>query len=138
MSPWIEASLPNKKCRAKKPKMEDAILLTPKFLMVLKLCYVVLPMTSDVIKSMLDYLHVLKAKDIRPVYNRASCGMNEILWAPNLWLSIGQLVLRILDFVYFLVDINLGEFLFNFPCPDLLIQYSGIDLVSFMKHSLVC
>jgi hypothetical protein len=41
------------------------------------------------------------------------------------------LALRVLDFGYFLVDIDLGEFFLYFPFPEILRPYSGIDLTPF-------
>jgi hypothetical protein len=131
MPAWIQGPLPNFRTRAKQPKREDAVLLTPKFLKILKRRYVIVPRTSDEIKSLVDYFYVPKASDIRPVYNGASCGLNVSLWAPNFWLPIGRSALRVLDFGYFSVDIDLGEFFLNFPFPELLRYYSGIDLTPF-------
>jgi hypothetical protein len=113
--------------------MEDAILLTPKFLKILNRGYVVLPLTSESIKSLVAYFYVPKAKDIRPVYNGKECKINDALWAPNFWLPVGRSALRVLDFGYFSVDIDLGEFFLNFPFPELLRQYSGIDLTPFAE-----
>jgi hypothetical protein len=44
--------------------MEDIILLTPKFLKILKCGSVVIPLTSKAIKYVVDYFYVPKAKDI--------------------------------------------------------------------------
>jgi hypothetical protein len=101
MPAWIRGPLPNYKTRAKKPKQEDAVLLTPKFLKILLRGYVVIPLTEDQIKSLVDYFYVPKAKDIRPVYDGKKCGINEALFAPNFWLPIGCSAIRVLDFGYF-------------------------------------
>lgn len=85
----------------------------------------------DDTKSLIDYFYVPKATDIRPVYNGASCGINRALWAPNFWLPIAKAALWLLGVGYFSVDIDLGEFFLNFPFPELLRQYSGIDLTPF-------
>jgi hypothetical protein len=87
--------------------MEDAILLSPKFLKILSQCYVIVPETGEAIfKSLVNYFYVSKAGNIRPVYNGSSCGLNTSLWAPNLWLPVARSALRVLDFGYFLVDID--------------------------------
>jgi hypothetical protein len=88
MPTWIQGLLPLYKRWAKKPKTEDAVLLTPKFLTILKRGCVVVPLTPDEIKSLVDYLYVAKANDIRPVYNGQECGINAALWAPNFWLPM--------------------------------------------------
>ena len=73
-------------------------MLAPKFLKILKRGYVTTPETFNEIKSVIDYFYVPNAKDIRPVYNGASCGINEALWSPNFWLPIAKSALRVLDF----------------------------------------
>jgi hypothetical protein len=65
MRPWIQEELPRYKRRAKKPKSEDAVLLTPKFLKILLRRYVVMADNPDDIKSLIDYFYVPKATDIR-------------------------------------------------------------------------
>jgi hypothetical protein len=54
------------------------------------------------------------------VYNGFSCSINNALWGPNFWLPIAKLALGVLDFGYFSVDIDLGEFFLNFPFPEIL------------------
>jgi hypothetical protein len=119
MPAWIQGPLPHYKQRSKKPKAEDAILLTPKFLKILKRGYLVMPLTPEEIKSLVNYFYVAKANDIRPVYNGQDCGINEALWAPNFWLPMARSALRVLFFGYFMVHIDLGEFFLNFPFPEL-------------------
>jgi hypothetical protein len=108
-------------------------LLAPKFLKILKRGYVGVPESAAEIKSLVDYFYVPKAQDIRPVYNGASCGINEALWSPNFWLPTPKWALRVVDFGYFSVDIDLGEFFLNFPFPEVLRQFSGIDLTPFVE-----
>jgi hypothetical protein len=131
MPAWIQGPLPRYKRRARTPKLEDATLLAPKFLKILKRKYVVLPDILKLIKSLVDYFYVPKAGDIRPVYDGAKCGLNDALWSPNFWLPIARAALRLLGFGYYSVDIDLGEFFLNFPSPEILRQYSGIDLTPF-------
>jgi hypothetical protein len=102
-----------------------------KFLKILKRHYVVIPDPLSSIKSLIDYFHVPKAKDICPVCNGASCGINGALWSPNFWLLTAKSALCVLDFNYFCVDINLGKFFLNFLYPAWLCQYSGIDLTPY-------
>ena len=40
---------------------------------------------------------------------------------------------RVIDFGYFMVDLDLGEFFLNFPYPELFREYSGIDLTPFAE-----
>jgi hypothetical protein len=46
--------------------------------------------------------------------------------------------LRVLGFGYYSVDIDLGEFFLNFPFPELLRNFSGIDLTPFRKALEKC
>jgi hypothetical protein len=83
---------------------------------------------SQEIKSLIDYFHIAKTKDIRPVYNGASCEVNEALWSPNCLLPIAKSTSRVLDFHYFSVDIDLGGFFLKFSFPEILRQFLGINL----------
>jgi hypothetical protein len=58
------------------------------------------------------------------VYNSTSCGIKMQLWAPNFWLPTAWLALRMLDFWFHVVDVNLGEFFLNFPLPEFLRAFS--------------
>jgi hypothetical protein len=131
MPPWILGPMPRYKQKAKTPKSEDAVLLAPKFVKILIRGYVTIPTEEQAIKSLIDYFYVPKDNDIRPVYNGASCGINLSLWAPNFWLPTGRSALRVLDFDYHMVDIDLGEFFLNFPLPEIISLFSGIDLTPF-------
>jgi hypothetical protein len=134
MPPWITGTLPRYKKRAKAPNLVDATLLALKFLKILLRRYVVVPEDfAEMLKSLVDYFYVPKAKDIRPVYDGKKCGINDSLWAPGFWLPIPKSALRVLDFFYHSVDIDLGEFFLNFPLPELLRQFSGIDLTPFVE-----
>jgi hypothetical protein len=134
MPAWIHAMLPWFKKRAKTPKPEDAILLAPEFLKILERRYVVIPDSFQDIRSLIDYFHVPKAEDIQPVYNGKKCGINDALWSPNFWLPFAIAALWLLDFGYVLVDIDLGEFFFNFPYPELLRQYLGYQFVAVHEN----
>ena len=128
MMPYIRGELPRHRHPARTPKREKFALYLPKLLKILDRRYVV---TSDLIKSFADYFDVEKDDDIRMVYNGTSCGLNWALWAPNFWLPTSKSALRVLDYGYFSVDVDLGEMFLNFPLPELLRQYSGIDLTPF-------
>jgi hypothetical protein len=133
MPAWIQGTLPRFKRRAKVPSLEDAMLLAPKFVTILERRYVLVPDAAHPVKSLVAYFHVPKAKDIRPVYNGKECGINDALWAPGFWLPIGRSAVRVLDFGYHSVDIDLGEFFLNFPYPEILRLLSGIDLTPFVE-----
>jgi hypothetical protein len=140
MDPYLQSEPPAFKQRVKKPKQEAFDLLLPKFQAILSRGYVVskqdsneLSALEDFIMSYIDYFGVPKADDIRVVYNGASCGLNETVWAPNFWLPTAKSATRVLNFNYCGVDLDLGEMFLNFPLPLLFRAFSGIDLTPFKE-----
>jgi hypothetical protein len=125
MPPWIQDSLPRHNRAAKTPKPEDAVLLLPKFHQILSRGYVSILEDASEINSLINYFYVPKDQDICPVYNGASCGINQAIWAPNFWLPMAKLALQVLGFGYYSVDIDLGEFFLNFPFPELLDNFQA-------------
>jgi hypothetical protein len=84
--------------RVKRPKQEAFKLLLPNFQAILARGYVVsnqdateLTELEDFIMSFIDYFGVPKADDVQVVYNGASCGLNDTVWAPNFWLSTAKI-----------------------------------------------
>jgi hypothetical protein len=88
---------------------------------------------EDFIMSYIDYFGVPKADSIRVVYNRASCGLNQTVWAPNFWLPTAKSATRVLNFNYCGVDLDLGEMFLNFSLPLLFLAFSGINLTPFKE-----
>jgi hypothetical protein len=138
MDPYLQAEPPSYKEHASRPKQEAFDLLIPKFKAILDRGYVMSNQNSSelselesFIESYIDYFGVPKADDIRVVYNGASCGLNEKVWAPNFFLPTAKSASRVLNFNYCGVDIDLGEFFLNFPLPLLFRRFSGIDLTPF-------
>jgi hypothetical protein len=110
----------------KLPKQEAFDLLLPKFQSILEQGYAVSNQSAteiaeleEVIISYIDYFRVPKADDICVVYNGASCGLNETVWAPNFWLPTPKSANRVLNYNYCGVDLELGEMVLNFPLPML-------------------
>jgi hypothetical protein len=120
MPAWIQGTSPQFKQRAKVLSLVDVTLLAPKFVTILEHCYILIPDESHPIKSLVAYFHVPKAKDIRQVYNGKECGINDVLSAPSFWLPIGRSAIRVLDFGYHSVDIDLGGFFLSFSYPEFL------------------
>jgi hypothetical protein len=67
--------------------------------------------------SYIDYFVAEKADDIRVVYNGASCGLNDTVWAPNFWLPIAKSATRVLNFDYCSVDLDLRD-VFKLSSPS--------------------
>ncbi len=81
--------------------------------------------------SYIDYFGVPKADNIRVVYNGASCGLNETVWAQNFWLPMAKLATGVLNYNYCGVDLDLGELFLNFLLPMLFCDFSEIGLTPF-------
>jgi hypothetical protein len=88
------------------------------------------------IKSLIQFFDVPKSRDIRLVCNGTSCGVNASLWGPNFWIPAPKTALRVLDFNYYSVDLDLGEMILKFPLHPSLQPYSGVDL-SHYKTTLI-
>ena len=112
MMPYTRGELPRHRHPAQTQKREKFTLYLPKLLKILDRRYVV---TSELIKSFADYFDVKKDDDIRMVYIGTSCGLNWALWAPKVWLPTSKSALRVFDYGYFSVDVDLGEMFLNFP-----------------------
>jgi hypothetical protein len=124
---WIKSRLPRYQRRARAPDPLKKHLIVEKLQKILDRKYVVAPITVDFISSLMDFFAVDKDSDIRLVYNGTSCGLNDDLWAPNVWLPTPATVARTLSYGYYMVDIDLGEMFLNFPLHRLLQRFSGVD-----------
>jgi hypothetical protein len=78
---------------------------------------------KDFIWSLMDFFDVDKDSNIRLVYNGTSCGLNKALWAPNFWLPTPATATQTLGYGYYMVDINLGELVLNFPLHSILQKF---------------
>ncbi len=74
-------------------------------------------------KSVLDVFTVPKADDIRPVYNGASSGLNDAIWAPWFGLPTVLSQLRGIQPVTYMGDTDVGEMFHNFMLEDHLQAY---------------
>ena len=72
--------------------------------------------------------------DIRLVYNRTSCGLNEAVWAPNFWLPTADKAIRQLCFSYWSVDLDLGEMFLNFQLPKWIQKFLGVRMEAIEEH----
>jgi hypothetical protein len=113
MDPYLQSEPPSFQQRSKHPKQEAFELLLPKFQAILTRGYVVsnqdateLTDSEDFIMSYINYFRVPKANDIRVVYNGASCGLNDYVWAPNFWFPTAKSATRVLNFDYCGVDLD--------------------------------
>ena len=84
-----------------------------------------------VVKSVMDVFTVPKADDIRPVYNEASSGLNEAIWAPWFGLPTVHSQLRGISPGSFMGDADVGEMYHNFILEEELQPYVGVDLEQF-------
>jgi hypothetical protein len=135
MEAYLKSEPPSFKQQAKRPKQEAFDLLLPKFQSILEQGYVVSNQSAteiaeleEFIISYMDYFGVPKADDILVVYNGASCGLNETVWAPKFWLPTPKSATQVLNYNYCGVDLDLGEMFLNSPLPMLFRRLSGINL----------
>jgi hypothetical protein len=131
---YITSKLPLNQRPSRPPSTDKRKMILDKITKVLQRGYVVIPSALNYIKSLIDYFEVPKDDDIRLVYNGTSCGLNEVLYAPNFWLPTPASAARVLGYGYYMVDIDLGEMFLNFPLPFVLQRYSGIDVSTFKQE----
>lgn len=94
--------------------------------------YIDIVRSADVrkeVKNLTDMFTVPKGEsDVRMIFNGTSGGLTKCIWAPSFWLPMSDSMVRILNYNYEVVDIDLGEMFNNFPLCELLSLYSGVDL----------
>ena len=125
---WVKKQLPLYKRKAK--HLKDPIAkeqLESKISKLRKYGYVAL----GVVKSVLDVFTVPKAEDIRPVYNGASSGLNDAIWAPWFGLPTVLSQLRGIQPGTFMGDADVGEMFHNFMLEESLQPYVGVDFKQF-------
>lgn len=66
--------------------------------------------------------------DIRVVFDGTSSGLSEALWAPNFYLPTSQAAATLLTFSTWMADVDLGEMFHNFPMPERIRKYSGVEV----------
>jgi hypothetical protein len=57
--------------------------------------------------------------------------LNKATWAPNFWLPTARSALRVLDYNYYSVDLDLGEMFLNCPLHRELQKFSGVDVTPY-------
>jgi hypothetical protein len=127
MTPFISRTLPTIKKRARRPKSDKFELVAEKLKAIVEKFYV----QPGLVRCLTDYFDVPKGDDIRMVYNGSSCGVNQATWAPSFWLPFPRSAVRLLDYNYYSVDMDLGEMFLNFPLHYSMQAYAGIDLTHF-------
>jgi hypothetical protein len=81
------------------------------------------------VESLIQFFDVPKADDIRLVHNGRSCGLNAFTWAPNFWLPTTKSAIRLLDFNYYSVDLDLGKCFSTSLCTNLCSGIRGLTLL---------
>jgi hypothetical protein len=113
MEIYITARLPRNRKPSRPPPYEKRKLILDKIKKVLQRGYVGIPNAMNYIKSLIDFFEVPKNDDICLVYIGTSCGLKEVLYAPNFWLPTPASAARVLGYGYYMVDIDLGEMFFE-------------------------
>ena len=83
--------------------------------------------------SLTGYFAVDKAKgsDIRMVYDGTKSGLNDSIWAPNVYVPSIDSLVGLIDSNSWMSDIDLGEFFLNFPLDESVQSLAGIDLTPY-------
>ena len=68
--------------------------------------------------------------DIRVVYVTTKCGLNQAVWAPNIYLPTVESVLRLIDLSTWSGDLDLVNFFLNHLLEARLRCYVGIDVTA--------
>jgi hypothetical protein len=82
------------------------------------------------VKSLTGYFPVPKMKRyIRMVYDASKCGLNDLVWAPNFFISSVDTMVDLLDGNSWMRDIDLGEMFMDFPLDSKVrpIRWSQLD-----------
>jgi hypothetical protein len=127
--PYLLSDHPIAKRPSVTPPIEKRLLIASKIKEIVDQGYLV----KGPVKSLIQFFTVPKADDIRLVYNGRSCGLNQCTWAPNFWLPTTKTAIRLLDFNYNSVDLDLGEMFLNFPLHRNLQVYSGVDITPYKR-----
>lgn len=128
MLPYLCGPLPVFKRRSAQPDPTKLSLIATKFDTIIRRGYI----APGPILSLTQFFDVPKgAGDIRMVYNGTSCGFNRALWCPKFWLPTARSAVRLLDFNFYAVDMDLAEMFLNFPLHESLQPYSGVDLTPY-------
>jgi hypothetical protein len=112
------------------PSNEKRSLIAGKLRAIIERGYLV----HGTVQSLIQFFDVPKADDVCIVYNGRSCGLNKSTWAPNFWLPTTHSALRLLDYNYYSVDMDLGKMFLNFHLHWSLQAYSGVDVTPYKKE----
>ena len=83
-----------------------------------------------VVKTSLHYFAVPEGKDdIRVAFDGTSCGLNEALWSPNVFLPTSCNAAEMLTFESWrMADSNFAEFFHNFFSDERVRKHAGVDV----------
>jgi hypothetical protein len=70
------------------------------------------------------------------VYDATKCGLNKVVWAPNVFMSSPNLLYNALDADTWMGDIDVGEFFLNFFLNQEICPYAGVDLSPYLARML--
>jgi hypothetical protein len=108
--PYLIDALPHFKRQAPPPLEDKRRSIADKLQVVINLKYLV----AGKVESLIQFFDVTKADDIQLVYIGRSCGISACTWAPNFWLPTTKSAIRLLDYNYYTVDLDLGKMFLNF------------------------
>lgn len=131
--PAVDSTLPTNMPKPKRIKCPDTRkLMAAKLAKQIRRHYIKLVPESEMrkeVRNLVDMFTVPKGEsDVRMIFNGTSGGLTDSIWAPSFYLPSATSMVRIMNFNYEVVDIDLGEMFNNFPLCELLSIYSGVDL----------
>jgi hypothetical protein len=112
MMPFVINKFPQNKQKGRRHSDDQKFqLIAAKLQVILQRKYI----APGFVSSLTDSFDVPKDDVIRLVYNGSCCGLNAAIWVPNFWLPFSRSAIRVLDFGYYSVDMDIGEMFLNFP-----------------------
>jgi hypothetical protein len=130
MEIFIQACLPSKTTKGRATQ-QDKVSAMGKQLCKLVHCGYVL---GGAVNSTIDFFYMGKGDDIHIVYNGTSCGLNDALFAPGLFLPKAGSASQTPMFYSWMCDGDMGEMFPNFPTR--IHSRSGIDVAQFQAFLL--
>ena len=75
--------------------------------------------SSGTVLSLASFFHVPnRESDIRLVYDLISCGLNEVLWAPKLWMPSAEKILDTATHTSWFGDVDSAEMFHNYKLSE--------------------
>ena len=127
---WLKGPLPSYRVPQRRERDEELLKqIAAKLENVISKGYI----TAGDVLSLTSYFAVPKGEgDIRMVYDRTKCGLNEVLWVPSFSLPDVENLLSMVDEDNWMAVIDIGEMFLNFPLDKFLQPFCGVDVTPYL------